>query len=171
MKKARFGIGSRKTLAPCQRRNGLSGSVRTCSGVQGLIPGTHRDYCAVVGRFLDGFCGGAAQDCHHFGARIGAVSFVGKKAWRLTCHARGTPAAALRAMLHYLKLFGLVRTVWRPRPEDPRRSSRELQVVLNSGNQAVPNPGNRRVCLHAGQSDADAAEGRRRFRAKRLSNS
>ena len=30
--------------------------------VQGLTRGTHRDYCAVVSRFLDGFCGPRAPD-------------------------------------------------------------------------------------------------------------
>ena len=109
--------------------------------IQGLTPGTHRDYCAVVSRFLDGFCGRAAPDWSLLRGEY-LTSFVRVEASRLKRHARETPAVAIRALLRYLRLIGAVRPGleaavprtprWRHAGLPPSLSAEEVEHVLAS---------------------------------------
>jgi hypothetical protein len=100
--------------------------------VQGLTPGTRRDYCAVVSRFLDEFCGRAAPDWSSLRVEH-LTSFVHREALRLKRHARGTPTVAIRALLRYLKLIGAVRAGMEAAgPRTPRWKHGELPPSLSA---------------------------------------
>lgn len=110
----------------------LSGFGEYLLNVQGLTPGTRRDYCVVVSRFLDGFCGRAAPDWPSLrGEHL--TRFVCREASRLKRHARGTPAVAIRALLRYLKLIGAVRAGLEAAvPRTPRWKHGELPPSLSA---------------------------------------
>jgi len=98
----------------------LTGFGEYLLNIQGLTSSTHRDYCAVVSRFLDGFCGRAAPDWSLLRGEY-LTSFDRGEASRLKRHARETPAVAIRALLRYLRLIGAVRPGLEaavPRPRD-----------------------------------------------------
>lgn len=119
----------------------LTGFGEYLLNIQGLTPGTHRDYCAVVSRFLDGFCGRAAPDWSLLRGEY-LASFVRGEASRLRRHARETPAVAIRALLRYLRLIGAVRAGleaavprtprWRHAELPPSLSAVEVEHVLAS---------------------------------------
>ena len=86
----------------------LKGFHEHLSHVQGLAPRSRREYCAVVSRFLEGFCGPAALDWSSLRSEH-LSTFVRQEASRLKRNARRTPAVAIRALLRYLKFQGAVR--------------------------------------------------------------
>lgn len=107
--------------------------------VQGLTPGTRREYCAVVSRFLYGFCGPAAPDWSSLrGEHL--TSFVRREASRLKRNARRTPAVAIRALLRYLRFIGAVRAgleaavpktpQWRHAELPPSLSAAEVENII-----------------------------------------
>lgn len=85
----------------------LKGFDHHLSHVQGLAPRTRQAYCAVVSRFLKGFCGPGAPDWSSLRSEH-LTTFVRQEASRLKRNARRAPAVAIRALLRYLKFDGAV---------------------------------------------------------------
>jgi site-specific recombinase XerD len=98
---------------------------------QGLASRTRRLYCAVVSRFVAGFCGSSAPDWSLLQGKH-VSTFVRQEASRLKRGSRGAPAVAIRALLRYLRFVGAVRAGLEASiPRTPRWKQAALPASLS----------------------------------------